>query len=107
MGVFDIFDFFSARGRGEGSPRRQEGGGIGFVLKITGGGGVSRTGAEGLGGSGGIGEFFLGGGLNILFRGRNVHSLSVLHTFFMIYGGGIFSCCLGCLDALSLLVRAL
>ena len=60
MDVSDIF-IFSARGRGKGSPRRREGPGGRFLLKIAGGGGgVSRAGG-GRGGGGarrlrGIGE---------------------------------------------------
>ena len=58
--------YFFLLGEGEGSPRRR-GGGIGFLLKVP---GVSeRPGAclWRIGESGG------GGGLNIFFRGRNVH----------------------------------
>ena len=60
--VSNIF-YFSARGKGKGSPRRQEGWGVGFLLKIPRGGGGSsrrRGGAKGqkgvagnLGGGGG------------------------------------------------------
>ena len=71
--VTDIFYFFFALGRGRGSPRRGEGGN-GFLLKISGGGGVSWAGG-GLGGGRGAGRVFArnwgGGGLNIFFRGRN------------------------------------
>ena len=42
--VLDIFNFFSARGGGRGSPRRWEGGGLVFYSKSHVGGGVSRTG---------------------------------------------------------------
>ena len=50
MDVSDIFYFFCS-GRGNGSPRRQEGGGwIGFLLKIWGGGVPGGGGAEGPGG---------------------------------------------------------
>ena len=62
MDVSDIFYFFFVRGRGRGSPRRQEGG-IGFFIP-GGGGGVPRGGrAEGPGGclrrfGGGGGEMF-------------------------------------------------
>ena len=34
-----FWNFFSARGRGKGSPRSREGGGDDFLLKIPGGGG--------------------------------------------------------------------
>ena len=72
--VSDIF-IFSVRGRGKGSPRRQEGrGGGGFLCKIQEGGGSSGRVGGGEGGWEGVcGEFFLGGGLNIFFRGRNSH----------------------------------
>ena len=39
--------FFSARGRGRGSPRRQGGGGGGFSLKIPGGGILLGKGGQG------------------------------------------------------------
>ena len=39
-GRFGYFVFFSARGRGTGSPRRREGVGDDFLLKIAGGGGA-------------------------------------------------------------------
>ena len=49
------------------------GGGRFFLLKMPGGGGFpGRGGAEGPGGWN-WGSFFFGGGLNIFFRGRNVH----------------------------------
>ena len=41
MDVSDISNF-SARGRGRGSPKHQEGGGVRFLLKIPGGRGVSQ-----------------------------------------------------------------
>ena len=65
LDVSDIFYFCSARGGGRGSPRCQGcgGGGVVVLVKIPGGGKVSRGGAEGPGGrEGGIGEFFFGGG---------------------------------------------
>ena len=82
MDVSDIF-YFSARGGGRGSPKRQECGGVGFLLEILGVGVVFQEG-EGLTGREGVcGELgnFLGGGvggegLKILFRGRNVHQES-------------------------------
>ena len=68
-GRFGYF-YFSAWGRGRGSPRRREGvGGIGFLLKIPGGGVSSTGGAEGPGGClRRIGEF-LGGGAKYFFSG--------------------------------------
>ena len=61
-GRFGYFLFFSAWGRGRGSPRRQEGGGIGFLLKIPGGGGVVQEGEGPTSWESGIGEFGGGGG---------------------------------------------
>ena len=46
-GRFGYFLFFSARGRGRGSLGRQ--GGVFFLLKIPGGGGVCQEGGEGAG----------------------------------------------------------
>ena len=75
MDVSDIFYFFFfARGGGRESTRRQEGGGSIFKLKIPGGGGGGfQEGPRGwevvCGELGNLG----GGGLNIFFRGRNVH----------------------------------
>ena len=65
----DIFNFFSARGGGRGSPRRQEGKGR-FLLKIAGRGGgfPGGGGAERLGGClQRIREWRGGGGLNFFF----------------------------------------
>ena len=62
MDVSDIFYFFSARGRGRGSPGRQGGGVVRFVIEnprrgggSPGGGGVSR-------GAGRVSAGNLGGG---------------------------------------------
>ena len=68
--------FFSAPERGRGSPERQGGRGVGFLLKIPGGGGSPKRGWEGARGAGrvsagNLGELGGGGGLNIFFRGRN------------------------------------
>ena len=64
--TFRIFFIFSARGRGRGSPLRQEGAGVGFLLKIPGGGGVFSH--EGGGGAGRVSAGnFGGGGLNIFW----------------------------------------
>ena len=61
--------FFSARGRGRGSPRRWEGGGtVFFFLKIP-GGEVSREGAEGPGGSAANWRIWGGGGAKYIFSG--------------------------------------
>ena len=73
--VLDIFYFFLL-GEGEGGVRRdREGGGVGFLLKIPGGGGLPRggegAGRESAGNSGELG----GGGLNIFFRGRNARQV--------------------------------
>ena len=46
--TFRIFFFFGS-GRGRGSPRRQEGGGVGFLLKIPGGGVLPGEGGGGRG----------------------------------------------------------
>ena len=70
--TFRIFFIFFCSGRG--SPRRQDvGGGIGFLLKIPGGGGVSRRGRGRRVSVANRGILGGGGGLNIFFRGRNVH----------------------------------
>ena len=67
--------FFSARGGGRGSPRPPGGGVAEFLLKIPEGGGVSRRRGRGAGRClQRIGDFW-GGGLNIFFRGRNVHQV--------------------------------
>ena len=73
-GCFGYFLFSSARGGGRGSPRRWKWWGGRFLLKIPGRGGVSR---RGRGREGVCGELrnWGGGGLNIFFRGRNVHQV--------------------------------
>ena len=62
-GRFGYFLFFSARGGGRGSPSSRDGWGIGFLLKIPGGGGFCRKGgAEGREGvCGELGNFWGGG----------------------------------------------
>ena len=67
--------FFSLLGEGEGGVEAPEGGGGSDFYGKAQEGGISRTGgAEGPGGClQRIGEFLGGGGLNIFFRGRNVH----------------------------------
>ena len=80
MNVSDIFFIFSARGRGRGSLRRREGGGgFGLFIENPRRGGVSSgRGAEGPGRfMRQIGAFGGGGGLNIFFRGRNVHQIRI------------------------------
>ena len=68
--MFPILFILSARGGGRGSPRRRGG-------PRRGGGGFSRTGgAEGPGGCLQRNWGISGGGLNIFFRGRNVHQLT-------------------------------
>ena len=65
--------FFSDRGGGRGSPRPR-GGSIFYCESEKGGGGLQ----EGKGPGGRlrrIGDFGGGGGLNIFFRGRNVHQV--------------------------------
>ena len=71
--TFRIFLFFFARGGGRGSLRRRGGGGlgIGFLLKIPGGGG-RPGGAEGPGGLRRIGEFFLRGGTKYFIFGAEM-----------------------------------
>ena len=71
--VSDIFKFFSARGRGRGSPRRQEGWGIGSFAKIPGGGGGFPGGGAGAGRVSAANWGILGAGAKYFFRGRNVH----------------------------------
>ena len=74
--VSNIFYLFSVRGRGRGSPRRQEGAGVGFYWKSQEGvGGFPRE--RGGGGGGGCLRGNLGGGeLNIFFGARNAHQAS-------------------------------
>ena len=76
--ISDIFNFFvSARGGGRGSLRRSGGGEVDFLLKIPERGSPGGRGAERPGGClRRIGEFGEGGGLNIFFRGRNVHQVN-------------------------------
>ena len=65
--VSDIF-YFVCSGRGRGSPRRREGGGgIGFLLKIPGGGSPAQEGPRGREGVCGDLGSCLGGRLNIFF----------------------------------------
>ena len=60
-GRFEYFLFFSARGRGRGSPRCQEGAGVSFYWKYQGGGGFSHEGGGGGEGPGGCLRGILGG----------------------------------------------
>ena len=66
-----FFFYFSALGRGRGSPRRQERVGVGFLLKM--GGAFSRRGGTEGRGREGVGGEFGGGGAKFFFRGRNSH----------------------------------
>ena len=71
-GMFRIFLFFFGSGRGRGRPRREEGGGGRFLLKIPGGGGVlpGEGGGEWLlsvGIFGGGAKRFGGGGAKYFF----------------------------------------
>ena len=61
MDGLGYFDFFLARGRGRGSPRRQEGAGVRFFIENPREGGGRGEGREG------VGEEFGGGRLNIYF----------------------------------------
>ena len=67
--TFRIFLIFSARGRGRGSPRCQEGAGVGFSLKIPGGGG-SRPRGVGEGVAGRVSAKNSGGRLIFFFFGK-------------------------------------
>ena len=71
--IFFIFFFCSGTGKGESEGTQR--GGVDFLLKIPQGGGVSRRG-RGVGRVSAANWGFWGGGgggLNIFFRGRNVH----------------------------------
>ena len=61
--------FILARGRGRGSPRRQDGRGSVFLLKIPGGGGLPGEGGRGEGPGGVSAGNVGGGGLNIFSSG--------------------------------------
>ena len=76
MDVSDIIYYFSARETGRGQSEALGGGGGDFLSKIP-GGGVSWAGGGGRRASGweGVCGEFRGGGLNIFFRGRNVHQV--------------------------------
>ena len=93
MDVSDIFYFFLF-GEGEGGSEAPSGGGSVFYFKSQEGGGFpGRGGAEGPGGClRQIGAFFGGGGgLNIFFRGRNVHQEKKNLSFF--FGESTFQKC--------------
>ena len=78
MDVSDIFNFFLLGG-GEGESEAPGGGGAFFLIENpTRGGGF--PGGKGPRGREGIGEFWGGGGLNIFFRGRNVHQVGVVRA---------------------------
>ena len=73
LDVSDIFYFFSARGGERESPRRREGGGGVDFIEIS-KGALSRRGrGQGPGKVSAANWGIGGGGLNIFFRGRNVH----------------------------------
>ena len=75
VSIFFIF-FCSGRRKGESGAARK--GGVDFLLKAPEGGG-SLGGVEGSGGClRRIGDLGGGGGLNIFFRGRNVHQIASL-----------------------------
>ena len=91
--VLDIFYFFFLLGEGEGGVRgAREGGGVGFLLKIPRGGG-GFPGGEGAGRVSAVhwGIFAGGGGgLNIFFRGRNVHQVTGRTKLFSNYFRGLY-----------------
>ena len=69
-----FFIFFSARGRGRGSPGQQGGGGVGFFIENPRRGGVLPKGGAGARRPGGFLQGIGGGGAkSFFFRGRNVH----------------------------------
>ena len=73
MDVSDIFYFLcSGEGKGE-SDAPGRGGGVDFLLKNARGGSQERGEGEGAGWVS-VGNFGVGGGLNIFFRGRNAQS---------------------------------
>ena len=73
-GRFGYFLFFSARGGGKGNPRRREGGGVRFLLKIPGGGGGLEEGEGPRGREGVCGELgnLGGGGAKYFFFGAEM-----------------------------------
>ena len=72
--TFGYFLFFSCLGRGRGSPRRRGGGeGWFFYWKSQEGGEAGRSRGAGRVSAANWGIFEGGGGLDIFFRGRNVH----------------------------------
>ena len=73
--VSDIFYFFLCSGRGKGESEAPGGWGIGFLLKIPGGGGEAGRGRRA--GRSAANRGIWGGGLNFFFRGRNVHQAMV------------------------------
>ena len=76
--VSDIFYFFSARGGVRGVRGAGRGWGEDFLLKMPGGGGVSRAGLEGAEGPGGCPRGIRGGGgAKYFFSCRNSHQAMV------------------------------
>ena len=73
MDVSDIFYFFGLGESERGVRGAGRGGGSVFLMKMSGGGGVLHDGRGREGVCGELGGFGGGGGLNIFFRGRNVH----------------------------------
>ena len=77
---FEYFLFFCSGG-GKGHSEAPGGGGVGFSLKIPGGGEVSQKRGGGVRGREGVCEEFRGGGgLNIFFRGRNARQKNLSHS---------------------------
>ena len=84
MDVSDFF-IFSARGRGRGSPRRQEGEAVGFLLKSQEGGGLAR-GERVASGREGVCRNLGGAGVNFFFWARNSRQESQTVIFSNYFG---------------------
>ena len=76
MDVSDIF-YFSAQGKGRGSPRRQERGGRFFVESLKGGGGVPGEGPRGPRGRKGVCWEFRGRGAKYFFGGAEIPTKNI------------------------------
>ena len=84
-GRFGYFLFFFGSGRGKGESEAA-GGVVDFLLEIPEGGGLHEEGPRGREGvCGKLGIFGGGGGLNIFFRGRNVHQVSLRNPILHVY----------------------